>query len=296
MSEIQSTFDDRSLVLKIAEINVKIRADAPSLIRALKSQYSNFISKENRRDLILEIELRENYHIPNPDGSSNFYNHQTFQGNQCFVQSNHFTGFVDTGKKTGKITVIAEQPLSWLEHFLRIAFAVIALDHNALLFHGAGIIKQGKGHIFFGPSGSGKSTVTGFSGEATILGDDLVVIRRMNERYMMFAAPFNGNLAGFHLVNSSGPICGFYRLIQNKTTFIKKMGAGIALSELVASVPPVNRNRTGSLKVLDFFQSMLRQVPCFELNFRRDNTFWRYVSGKPETISCKKSADCIACG
>ena len=96
-------------------------------------------------------------------------------------------------------------------------------------------------------------------------------------------------------MNSSGSISGFYRLIQNKQTYINKMGVGVALSELVASVPPVNRNQVGSQKVLDFFQSMLRQIPCFELNFRKDDTFWRYVNGKAGSISREKSANSIAC-
>ncbi len=44
------------------------------------------------------------------------------------------------------------------ENYLRVIYAWRCLEQGALLVHASGVIRRGRGFVFFGPSGSGKTT------------------------------------------------------------------------------------------------------------------------------------------
>lgn len=275
-------------MLEIAGITTCIRSTSKKLSTAVEAQYKKFLSDSVDKLIAIDIHLAPRLHFPNPDGTDDFFNHQHFQNNKCVVKSNYFTGCIDIEKNYGKLVINESNPLAWLEHFLRISYAVIALKHNTVLFHGAGIINGNNGYVFFGPSGVGKSTVTNFSEHCTVLGDDLIVIKPVNGSFNAYATPFNFEKNGFILSNSKAEIKGFYRLVQDKQTYIEKMKPAKAVAELLSGIPPVNKNFNGSIAAMDFCAQIVNVIPCYELHFTKDNSFWRYINGRPESISNQK--------
>jgi len=271
-----------SIVLEIAGISIRICTENFQLTASAKERFKKFISPHNDYFLNLDVHLSPKIHFPNADGTEDFFNNQVFQNEKCTIYSNYFTGYIAIEKNYGKLICADYDPLSWLEHFLRIAYAVVVLKKGALLFHGAGLVKNENGFVFFGPSGCGKSTVTELSQPCTTLGDDLIVIKKNNNHFYIHATPFNSEKNDFLLTNTNSSIKSFYRLIQNKTTFIKEMSQANATAELLSSISSVNKNYDGSLTAIDLCSEIVNQIPCYEMHFTRDNKFWRYVNGNSE--------------
>lgn len=68
--------------------------------------------------------------------------------------------------------------------------------YRDILLHASGIAVDGKGYAFVGPSGVGKSTLAGFlSKEAgvTVLGEDQLVLRLLDNRFWIFGTPWHEN-------------------------------------------------------------------------------------------------------
>ena len=274
-----------AMKIKIADLVICIRCENLKLIKALKRRFPKFLSKDKNFSLVIDVHLAQLIHFLNPDGTDNFFNKQFFQNDNCFIYSNYFTGYIEISNNYCKLICNDSDSLSWLEHFLRIAYAVAALKNGAILFHGAGLVSDGKGFVFFGPSGSGKSTVTELSHNCTVLGDDLIVIKKLNNHFKVYATPFNSDNNGFLLTNTNAAVRGLYRLIQHKTTFIKKMSRANALAELLSSISSVNKNYEGSLSALDLCTQIVNQIPCYEMYFTKDNLFWRLIYGNSKSVS-----------
>jgi len=267
-----------STVVDIAGLTIRINSESVELIESAKLRYKKFLSLTSDFALNLDVHFSPGLHFPNPNGTEDFFNDQTFQNDKCLVRSNYFTGYIEVNNNYSKVVCSDSSPTSWLEHFLRITHAILALRKGDLLFHGAALIKDGKGYIFFGPSGCGKSTVTELSEGCTVLGDDLVVIKKRDNHFRAFATPFNSEEnAGFQITNTNAPITGFYRLKQHTTTFIKKMNPAHVLAELLMSVPSVNKNIYGSSPAIDLCAQIVASIPCYEMYFTRDNKFWKLI-------------------
>ena len=259
-----------SVMVEIAGSIVRIRTKSLELFDSAKTRYNKFISLSNNFTLNIDVHLSSAIHFPNPNGTEDFFNDQVFQKSKCLVCSNYFTGYIEINTKYGKVICADSNPLSWLEHFLRITYAIIALQQDDLLFHGAALVKDGQGYVFFGPSGSGKSTVTELSNNCTVLGDDLIVIKKRDHQFRVYATPFNSDDDnGFHITNTDAPIIGLYRLRQNKTTFFKKMSPANILADLLTSIPSVNKNYSGSKTAIDLCARMIDSIPCYEMYFKQ---------------------------
>lgn len=84
-----------------------------------------------------------------------------------------------------------------IHYLLRWFMPDLLLDASALLLHGAGIVKNNQGHVFFGQRDFGKSLCTDLAADAasdvTILGDDSVIIQYKNNQLWLHSAPLGGS-------------------------------------------------------------------------------------------------------
>src|SRR3989442_10074637 len=69
------------------------------------------------------------------------------------------------------------------------------LEVRGLVLHAASLIRRGRAHLFCGPSGSGKTTVARLSPDATLLSDELSIVRIFDKRARCYGTPFSGELA-----------------------------------------------------------------------------------------------------
>lgn len=265
--------------IKIAGTNICIYSESSILLKDAINRYKKFSCKSEKSTARVDVHISSAINFPNPDGTEDFYNKQIFYDNFCIIYSNFFTGYVNIEKNYAKLITSDNDPLSWLEHFLRITYAILALGNNEILFHGAGLVHDSKGYVFFGPSGVGKSTVTELSPHCSVLGDDLIVLKKNSHGFKIYASPFNSDNGKQNISNSNAKLKGLFRLRQDNATYIENMSPSKAMAELLSSISSINKNINGSFQAMELCNQIISKNCCFDLHFTRDDSFWRCVNG-----------------
>lgn len=120
------------------------------------------------------------------------------------------------------------------------------LIENVVIIHGAGIVIDGKGFVFFGPSGIGKTTISRLWRDhgAELLNDDRVAIYRAKSgEWRIAGTPWHGEEP---IVSPKDvPLGGVVRLRQSDTTSVRALSPMEGLSELLscALIPFFSRPR-----------------------------------------------------
>ncbi len=176
------------------------------------------------------------------------------------------------------VTLPADEPLSGLEYFLRIACALLAFREGGLLLHAAGLLADGNAYLFTGVSGSGKSTVTALSPHALALSDDLVLLRPMDGRWIAHGTPFwNPEAAARAGQTASAPVVGIYKLVKAAEVRLEPLSSAGAAAELAANCPVVNGRPELLPELLARCRALARAVPTQRLYFRKDASFWKLI-------------------
>ena len=177
-----------------------------------------------------------------------------------------------------------------VENFLRVLYSHALLDENAFLLHAAGLVRDGRAYLFFGPSGSGKTTVTTMSPEATVLSDDLTLVKVVQEkengesgRLVCYSSsvPFRGVFAPRPERETLYPVAGFFRLVQDTTDHLVPLSGARAVGEIVASLPFVTERHDLAGRAIDVVSKAVipeTGTPVFQLHFRKDRTFWNAIA------------------
>lgn len=145
---------------------------------------------------------------------------------------------------------------------------ILAQKEGALL-HAAGINLNGKGFIFPGKSGAGKSTITQqftAGGDATLLSDDRIVVRKIGKTFKAYGTPWPGE-AGIAL-NERMPLSGIFFINHGSANRIAAIKPQKALKRLfpVTSIPWYDSEIMP--KILDFCEDLVLSVPAYELDFK----------------------------
>ena len=138
--------------------------------------------------------------------------------------------------------------------------------------HACGVVDDlGNGRLFIGQSGAGKTTMARLwekKKNITILSDDRIVLRNMNNRIWMYGTPWHGEAM------LSDPSCAPLTRIcflqhgqknklfpQTKTEAVERLFA--------CSFPPFYSSEALDF-TLAFFEEIVEAVPCYELSFVPD--------------------------
>lgn len=156
---------------------------------------------------------------------------------------------------------------------------------EGVLIHAAGLCFRDTGYIFPGKSGSGKSTIsrqlTGLD-DYEFLSDDRIIIRKSNETFKAFGTPWPGE-AGI-AVNKNATLSGIFLISQASYNKIEEIKPQKAMERLlpVVSIPWYDKDIM--IKILDFCEDLISNVPVYELYFKPDievaDVFKDFVSKK----------------
>lgn len=180
-------------------------------------------------------------------------------------------GWVD--RESG-VAHLVMRPEGHLENFLRVLFAWECVARGGLLIHASGVIRNGRGYVFFGRSGAGKTTVAHLAGSATVLSDDLVVVGQHEGQCWVYGVPFQGAMAEAPRTNASAPLCGLFALDKALVHRLEGMPPAHAVAELAACVPFVMGQPSAATEVMQICAGLAVRVPVRTLHFRRDAGFW----------------------
>ena len=191
------------------------------------------------------------------------------------VNRGDFAGTVDLPARRASVTLADANEYS-LDSFLRILYSLALVAAHGVIAHAASLVRNGRAHLFCGPSGSGKTTVARLSPDATLLSDELSIVRTADEHARCHGTPFWGELAraGEDRVATLG---GIYFLHHGTRHALETVTPRQALERLLPNVLFFARDTDLTARVLDIAANLVEAVPCFDLSFRLDPGFWEVI-------------------
>jgi hypothetical protein len=266
----------QQLFITIADLTVAVTLPPSDLLARLRQRYDLFLAPPSAKPLVtIECKLTEGARFIAAEPNTTWISNVSLEGNMLYYESYRERG--EFNLVTGRAT-IELAPSADIENFLRVIYAWLCLQHDSLLLHAAGVVKDGQGYVFFGPSGAGKSTTASLSADvATILSDDIVIIRKRDDSYHLCGVPFFGELTQFPPCNMSVPLKGLYRLQQDVWSHVEPLTNVLAVAELGASAPFIVQHSALSSDLLTTCYRLAQSVPVRELYFNRTPAFWKII-------------------
>jgi hypothetical protein len=195
------------------------------------------------------------------------------------VKRRDFSGAVDLGARRADVALTDPDKVSSdvsIESFLRIVYSLALLETRGLVVHAASLMRDKGVYLFCGPSGSGKTTVARLSTDATLLSDELSIVRLVEDRGVCFGTPFRGELA-MSGADLAGPLVGIYFLHHGPRHAVEALGPRQALGRLLPNVLFFAREADVTAEVFRIAADLVEAVPCFDLSFRPDPGFWEVI-------------------
>jgi hypothetical protein len=165
-----------------------------------------------------------------------------------------------------------------LENFLRIVFAYHALSRGGGLLHSAGVVHRGRAYLFSGRSNAGKTTLArkAAAAGAFVLSDDINLVFRENDGYLVHQVPFTGE---FRQRRESLSGSGTFRL--GCLALLEKAPALTAapvqpaegVAGLLTGCPYVNDDPVELPALLDILTTLVCHTPVIRLGVARDDPF-----------------------
>lgn len=260
----------------IAGIVIEISSENVHLIGCLRQRYLAFAGDGSPA---LKIVIRWQSTSSGDRSEKPFFIDQdssSFEQGNLRFSSAAYQGEVDLKQACGWLQLQTASPMDGVEYFFRVAYALYLFEMGGILLHGAGLVRDGFAHVFFGHSGSGKTTISRLSKDVVVLNDDLVALRPSDHGWDVYATPF-WNSTQVAPTSHAAPLAGLYRLVQDCRIWLEKVSAAQAVAELAASVPVVSSDPQRSKFLMERCLQLATLVGVKRLHFREDNTFWDVI-------------------
>lgn len=255
------------LNLEIAGLRTSVVTPDPDVAAVIEDRYQGFLAS-GPTDWRLEIR-RDAAALPHTsgvtvrrDGSPSRFTAHRFD----------FAGAVDVGTRTAEVT-LAEPDDVAINSFLRILYSLALVQAGGLMLHAASLIRDEKAYVLCGPSGSGKTTAARLSTDATLLSDELSIMRIVDGRVLCFGTPFRGELA-LAGANRGAPVAGIYFLHHGPRHVATALSPRFAVTRLLRNVLWFVGEAEVTGAIFRVAATIIDTVPSFELSFRPDPGFW----------------------
>jgi len=269
-----STSPVEHIIIDIANLAVGITTTDLTVAQRIRHSYHDFLNPKANPVVTFTLEVKPGalYIEPQP---GNWIIESHYTSEHLAFKSYHEYGELNLITGQGYLEMAPE---AYIENYLRVVYAWLCMSNESLLMHASGVIHNGEGYVFFGPSGAGKTTMSRLSAnQATILSDDLVIIRKQDDQYYLFGVPFKGELSDAPRANQHAPLKGIFRLRQDVRHYIEPLSRVIAVAEMAGSAPFINNVSTLNGKLLMMCNRIAKSVPVQQLHFRRDDGFWKVI-------------------
>ena len=172
-----------------------------------------------------------------------------------------------------------EPALRAIENFLRCATAWRAAASGGALVHAAGLIRDGRGYLFYGESGAGKSTLAAADRRGRVVSDDLTLaLSRPGGGLDLVGSPFRGTYEGGEPILGRTTLVAGFRIVQAAEARVRSVSRAIAFGQLVGNLAFVAEAFSRRPDLFARVESAFAPVPLFHLDFRKDDSYWDAIA------------------
>ena len=247
------------LSLEIAGLQAGIFTQDPEVAGIVRERYKGFLSAATPAGTSgWRIEMDT---APTRSLSDDVVVRREARPARFHVTRGHLAGTVDLGERRGTVSLPTPNEFS-IDSFLRIVYSLALVDVHGLVVHAASLIRHGRAFLFCGPSGSGKTTIAQLSRDATLLSDELSIVRITERRASCYGTPFWGELARAGQ-DRTASLHGLYFLHHGSRHAVEGLRPRQALERL--------------LRVFGIAADLVDAAPSFDLSFRLDAGFWEVI-------------------
>lgn len=266
-----------NFVLSAGGVSVRVYCPRPALYQELRRHYAGFLAEPAGNGAPFEVRV-----LP-PGGAALDAPERPLldfipDGVQLSYPAAHpdRASGADLLARTGWVRPAPDRELESVDYFLRVVFALLAYEGGGLMFHAAGIVRQGRARLFFGPSGAGKTTVARLSPDG-VLNDDLVILKPAEDGWVVYGTPFWNPTQARPGGGPPAKLASLFRLVQDQQTFIRPASQGRMLAEMLASVPVLSGDAARCAELVRRCEAILSAAPAYYLYFRQDASFWKAI-------------------
>jgi hypothetical protein len=261
--------DDSSFVTDIADMPIRHLVPPESFRKQLLEKYRDFTGSG---EASLTVEMSEM-----PHGELERWQKAlvTEEEHGFRLERHDFCAFFDPREPVCRVRVIANQ-FSY-DSFLRVLYTELLLPYPGFLLHCSSVIRDGRGYVFSGDSGAGKTTIGTLNPENTLLGDDLLILRRADDAtYHVYGTPFIGSDIPWG-VNQHAPIRALFFLNQAPENRVAPLGPNEATAKLLKQVMFFRRTHGALDAIFSAVSDVVHSVPVYDLFFMPDNSVWEVI-------------------
>lgn len=193
-------------------------------------------------------------------------------GDRLHVMHRRFAAEIDPFAREGRY-YRAVPAVAGLETALRVSLQSQLPVSGGVSLHGAGLVVDGAGVVFFGPSGAGKSTLSA-SSPHPVLSDEMVAVRVAPAT--LYASGIWGTLGRRPLEPKPVPLMALVQLAQGSRFLMEPLAPLHALRRLigVTLVPPLPVLWGQALEVLG---RLVEEVPTYRMEWSPRQSPWPYI-------------------
>jgi hypothetical protein len=194
------------------------------------------------------------------------------------VERHDFLATLDLPARAGTLALGAVDDVA-VDSFLRVACSLALLETGALLVHAASLGRGARSWMFPGRSGSGKTTLTRLSPDATLLSDEIAIVRLGGAASACcYGSPFWGE-RGEAGCTAAVPLTAVHFLRHAARHAATPLTPRRALACLLPHVLFFAAEPALVARVLDVAADLVRRVPCYALEFRPEASVWEAIHG-----------------
>jgi hypothetical protein len=195
------------------------------------------------------------------------------EGEKVAIERAGFKGYINLKTLEGEVKLFSENSF---ESFLRILCSLILPEKDGLSIHASSLIRNGKAYVFPGESEAGKTTIVRLSPEATLLTDEISIIRGIGSIPVAYGTPFRSDLEASG-DNVSAPVKGLYFPVKDNENYLYKLNNKPALARLLSNVVIFGQDHNLIQKAFYLAYDLVRSLPCYELHFLPEPSFWNCI-------------------
>jgi hypothetical protein len=259
------------LTVEIGGLRTAFVTGTPDVLDVVAQRYAGFLSS-GTADWRIEIEKR-------PEGLVDLEDvvvRRADEAGRLSVERHDFKAVLDVAARAGTLALGAVDHVA-VDSFLRVAYSLALLDAGGLLVHAASLGRDGRSWMFPGRSGSGKTTLTRLSPGATLLSDEISIVRLdADGGACCHGSPFWGELgeAGRNVALPLAAVHFLRHAERHGTTALTPRGA---LASLLPNVLFFASEPALVARVLEVAAALVERVPCFALGFRPEASVWEAI-------------------